>query len=91
MVTNNLVYFTFSFDNKGNLQLTLTDALGSGANSNSNASVSGNVLTVKNTPGASLPMTGGPGTRLFTIAGSLLIMAAGAVLARMMLIRRRMD
>ena len=43
-------------------------------------------IIVGNTPGAALPNTGGPGTRLFTILGSILVMFAGAMLAR----RRRL-
>ena len=37
-------------------------------------------FTVGNTPGAALPNTGGPGTRLFTILGSILILGAGVLL-----------
>ena len=37
-------------------------------------------FTVGNTPGAALPSTGGPGTRLFTILGSILIAGAGVLL-----------
>ena len=39
-------------------------------------------IYVGNTPGAALPHTGGPGTRLFTILGSFLILGAGALLWR---------
>ena len=45
-----------------------------------------NQFTVRNTPGAALPNTGGPGTRLFTILGSILILGAGVLLWR----RRRL-
>ena len=41
---------------------------------------------VGNEPGAALPSTGGPGTRLFTILGSILILGAGVLLWR----RRRL-
>ena len=37
---------------------------------------------VTNIPGAALPSTGGPGTRLFTILGSILILGAGVLLWR---------
>ena len=47
---------------------------------------SGNEYTVENEPGAELPAAGGPGTRLFTILGSILILGAGVSLWR----RRRM-
>ena len=39
-------------------------------------------IVVGNTPGAALPSTGGPGTRLFTILGSILILGAGVLLWR---------
>ena len=35
------------------------------------------ILKLKNHPGAALPNTGGPGTRLFTILGSLLLLLGG--------------
>ena len=37
---------------------------------------------IPNEPGAALPSTGGPGTRLFTLLGSILILGAGALLCR---------
>ena len=37
---------------------------------------------VENTPGAALPNTGGPGTRIFSIFGSILILGAGVLLWR---------
>ena len=43
-------------------------------------------IIVGNPPGAALPNTGGPGTRLFTILGSILILGAGVLLWR----RRRL-
>ena len=43
-------------------------------------------IVVGNTPGVELPHTGGPGTRLFTILGSILILGAGVLLWR----RRRL-
>ncbi|MBO6309606.1 MAG: LPXTG cell wall anchor domain-containing protein, partial [Oribacterium sp.] len=42
--------------------------------------------TVTNQAGSALPNTGGPGTRLFTILGSILILGAGVLLWR----RRRL-
>ena len=39
-------------------------------------------FTIRNTPGSALPQTGGPGTRLFTILGSILILGAGVLLWR---------
>ena len=38
--------------------------------------------TVENEPGVALPSTGGPGTRLFTILGSILILLSGTLLWR---------
>ena len=43
-------------------------------------------FTIPNEPGVALPNTGGPGTRLFTILGSILILGAGVLLWR----RRRL-
>ena len=43
-------------------------------------------IVVGNTPGVALPNTGGPGTRIFTILGSILILGAGVLLWR----RRRL-
>ena len=39
-------------------------------------------LKIANEPGVALPYTGGPGTRLFTILGSFLILGAGALMWR---------
>ncbi|SDM03028.1 LPXTG-motif cell wall anchor domain-containing protein/fibro-slime domain-containing protein [Sarcina sp. DSM 11001] len=40
--------------------------------------VNGYTLTIKNTLGASLPATGGPGTKLFYLLGAMLTVLAGA-------------
>ena len=45
-----------------------------------------NTIYIANEPGAALPNTGGPGTRIFTILGSILILGAGVLLWR----RRRL-
>ena len=47
---------------------------------------SGDEFTVENEPGVALPNTGGSGTQLFTILGSILILGAGVLLWR----RRRL-
>ena len=39
-------------------------------------------VTILNNPGVELPATGGPGTRLFTILGSVFVMFSGAMLWR---------
>ena len=75
--------------------VALTDENGTGENSNPSARIDQGVddnknsvyiITVKNTPGASLPNAGGPGTRRFSILGSIMILGAGVLLLR----RRRM-
>ena len=43
-------------------------------------------LTVTNNAGVALPNTGGPGTRLFTIIGSILALGAGLLLWRRQLL-----
>ena len=43
-------------------------------------------FVIGNTPGPALPSAGGPGTRAFTILGSILILGAGVLLWR----RRRL-
>ena len=79
------VYFRINQDRT----VTLTEADGTDGNDNSQASISvkGNVytITVKNTPGVALPNTGGPGTRIFTILGGILMIASGVSL----ILRRR--
>ena len=54
--------------------------------SNSHVTLEAATATVTNTPGVELPSTGGPGTRLFIILGSILILGAGVLLWR----RRRL-
>jgi len=79
-------YIYFMIDT--NRKVILTD--GSNGNHNSQASISQSagvyIITVKNEPGAALPNTGGPGTRIFTILGSILILGVGVLLWR----RRRL-
>ena len=41
-----------------------------------------NIIRIGNEPGAALPNTGGQGTRLFTILGSIMILGAGVLLLR---------
>ena len=85
VIVTKYVYFNIGQDGS----VSLTDENGTGANSNENAALSGtdNLITVKNTPGASLPATGGPGTRAVTLFGALLTAAAGTLF----LLRRRAD
>ena len=60
-----------------NTQGTLTDVRYSAAGSSTDA-----VFIVPNPPGAALPNTGGPGTRLFTILGNILLLLSGTLLWR---------
>lgn len=68
--------------------ITLTDETGTAlGQADPQAVLSGNsssgyTLTIKNSPGAALPATGGAGTRLFTVLGSILVMFAGVILWR---------
>jgi len=66
-------------DSSGSASLQLTYKMASDAENN-------NSFYIENEPGAALPHTGGPGTRLFTILGSILILGAGVLLWR----RRRL-
>ena len=75
IVTCKDTYFTLDFGTGGNVRVTLTDEAGTGMNPNPDASVSGTTITVKNTPGTPLPMTGGTGTSLYTLGGLALILA----------------
>jgi LPXTG-motif cell wall-anchored protein len=50
------------------------------ADQNASSSLVSSTATVKNTPGAALPVTGGMGTTLLTLLGAILVVAAGAVL-----------
>ena len=83
MVLKKYTYFNIA----QNGTVTLTDESGTGTNSNENASLSnsGNIITIKNTPGASLPSTGGPGAIRLYLLGILLIGTMGGAL----LLRRR--
>ena len=58
--------------------VTLTNEDGEAATySNATLMDDNTTITVANTPGAALPYTGGSGTGLFTILGSVLIAGAG--------------
>ena len=76
--------FCVKQDNGGNLIVVLIDAAGEEMSNEDSefVKVTNAVLKVGNTPGAALPHTGGPGTRLFTIFGSFLILGAGVLLWR---------
>ena len=67
IITNNTTTFTVSAGRVTEWSLSGTE---------------GTTLEIPNTPGAALPNTGGPGTRLFTILGSILILGAGVLLWR---------
>ena len=76
--------FCVKQDNGGNLIVVLIDAAGEEMSNEDSefVKVTNAVLKVGNTPGAALPAAGGPGTRLFTIFGSILILGAGVFLWR---------
>ena len=63
--------------NRGNNGLTITVT-----GENVSVDDDGITIIITNTPGAALPNTGGPGTRLFTILGSIMILGAGILLWR---------
>ena len=71
VITNNTTTFTVANGTVSEWSLTGTP---------------GTTLEIPNPPGVELPHTGGPGTRLFTILGSILILGAGVLLWR----RRRL-
>ena len=77
------VYFTVASDGT----VTLTDETGTGPNLNNNVSIDSTILTVKNIPGAELPESGGPGTTLIYLIGSILLLGCGTILVA----RRRMN
>ena len=81
-ILTSFVYFNISFNSSGPV-VTLTSEDGE-STTYDNASVSGTTITVKNTPGSALPNTGGPGTTVFTLVGTLMI-AAGITMG----VRRR--
>ena len=73
------VYFNVAQDGT----ISLTDEAGTGQNANESVSLDtsdGNIITIKNTPGQALPVTGGPGTHVLYAIGALLVLAAGALL-----------
>ena len=74
IITANDSTFTLTKDNTG----THVTATGS----NTSVDKDGITLLIANEPGAALPNTGGPGIRLFTILGSIMILGAGILLWR---------
>jgi len=72
--TEQFYFFTIDKDGTGTLDNTVPHEMISPD--------SGNEFTIENEPGAALPNTGGPGTRLFTILGSVMICLAGVLLWR---------
>jgi LPXTG-motif cell wall-anchored protein len=66
------------------LEVVLLNSDATDATNNHTEMVRVNDMTILfgNTPGAALPSTGGPGTRAFTILGSILILGAGVLLWR---------
>ena len=76
VITNSTpVTFTVSGGTITSTEGTITGVRYTAATETSNAE-----FIVPNPPGAALPNTGGSGTRLFTILGSILILGAGVLL-----------
>jgi LPXTG-motif cell wall-anchored protein len=83
VILSNNIYFNI----EQNGSAVFTDESGTGeASYDGTATLNGNVITVINTPGNALPHTGGPGTGILYILGSLLALGCGIVLVA----RRRM-
>ena len=85
IITQKDIYF--KIQNDRTVKLCDRDGNNITVDSNSVVQLSGNktkgyTITVKNTPGAALPRTGGPGTKIFTILGSLMIMFAGVLMVK---------
>ena len=85
IILTNHVYFEVYKDTDGVLKARLTDESGAPVTSPTDtAAIDGPgtgdtptyTVTVENTPGAALPMTGGPGTFLYTLSGIALIFAS---------------
>ena len=94
VITNSSVYFKAVHEKQNVFALNrsewhiLTDENNNPVFDNDSAAVSENwlAISIKNEPGVALPKTGGPGTRFFTILGSILTLGAGVLLLR----RRRL-
>lgn len=72
-------------DNTGNVQFVNTRPAVADDPATTDVDESAEAVTTYkfgNTPGAALPNTGGPGTRIFTILGNVLILGAGVLLWR---------
>lgn len=76
IIQTKYVYFKINPDRT----VALTKADGSSGNDNSQASISQKsgvyTITVKNIPGIELPQTGGEGTLLFSVLGTILILSS---------------
>ena len=72
VVRDRYVYFRIAQDGT----VTLTDSDGTGASTNPDASISRDVITVKNNSGSVLPHTGGAGTPRWRLSGLALILAS---------------
>ena len=69
-------------DGKAPNEWTTAQTSGNVKTFTANTSAGAADATVENEPGSELPMTGGPGTRIFTILGALLVAFAGVMLVR---------
>ena len=70
----------------GTLKVYLINASGDEVEVTDMLKVDNTTINVSNEPGAALPSTGGPGTWLYTILGSILILGSGILLWRRRLI-----
>ena len=81
IIMDNKIMFTVDPD--GTIRVTSTPTMDDGA---AIAIATGSIITIKNVPGKPLPHTGGIGTTIFYILGSMLVIGCGVVLVA----RRRM-
>ena len=97
VIIENRIYFRIrveydATDKASKRTVILTDENGDTPPSNTHAELTGPdesgvyTIVVTNTPGEPLPMTGGIGTTIFYVFGSILVLGCGVVLV----VRRRM-
>ena len=90
VITEDSIYFKiiveYDANGKSKRTVALTDESGTGQPSNPNATLTEPVdgvytIVIKNIQGEPLPMTGGIGTIIFYVIGSILVLGCGIVLA----------
>ena len=86
--TENPVFLVRSNTTTGAMEAVLVHADGSNigqpidGNATDLVKIENTAITVGNTPGSPLPSTGGPGTTIFMILGTILVLTAGILLRR---------